>query len=54
MTLRGLFEFRVDPARAIPLEEVEPAKRHRHAFRDGRDVARLDQHPRRIRRSRSR
>ncbi|MGA2549915.1 MAG: glutamate synthase-related protein [Burkholderiaceae bacterium] len=26
MTLRGLFEFRVDPARAIPLEEVEPAK----------------------------
>ncbi len=26
MTLRGLFEFRVDPARAISLEEVEPAK----------------------------
>jgi len=26
MTLRGLFEFRVDPARAIPLSEVEPAK----------------------------
>jgi glutamate synthase domain-containing protein 2/glutamate synthase domain-containing protein 1/glutamate synthase domain-containing protein 3 len=26
MTLRGLFEFRIDPARAIPLEEVEPAK----------------------------
>ncbi len=26
MTLRGLFEFRFDPARAIPLEEVEPAK----------------------------
>jgi glutamate synthase domain-containing protein 2/glutamate synthase domain-containing protein 1/glutamate synthase domain-containing protein 3 len=25
MTLRGLFEFRIDPARAIPLEEVEPA-----------------------------
>jgi glutamate synthase (NADPH/NADH) large chain len=25
MTLRGLFEFKVDPARAIPLEEVEPA-----------------------------
>ncbi len=25
LTLRGLFEFRVDPARAIPLEEVEPA-----------------------------
>jgi len=26
MTLRGLFEFRVDPARAIPLDEVESAK----------------------------
>ncbi|MCM2209709.1 glutamate synthase-related protein, partial [Klebsiella quasipneumoniae] len=26
MTLRGLFEFKVDPSRAIPLEEVEPAK----------------------------
>ncbi|TAL79559.1 MAG: glutamate synthase subunit alpha [Burkholderiaceae bacterium] len=26
MTLRGLFEFKVDPARAIPLDEVEPAK----------------------------
>ncbi len=26
MTLRGLFEFEVDPARAIPLSEVEPAK----------------------------
>ena len=25
MTLRGLFEFRLDPAKAIPLEEVEPA-----------------------------
>ncbi|MGE8547337.1 MAG: glutamate synthase-related protein [Alcaligenes sp.] len=25
MTLRGLFEFRLDPARAIPLDEVEPA-----------------------------
>ena len=25
MTLRGLFEFRVDPARAIPIDEVEPA-----------------------------
>ena len=25
MTLRGLFEFRVDPAKSIPLEEVEPA-----------------------------
>ncbi len=26
MTLRGLFEFRSDPAHAIPLSEVEPAK----------------------------
>ena len=26
MTLRGLFEFRLDPAKAIPLEDVEPAK----------------------------
>src|SRR5690606_13296484 len=26
MTLRGLFEFKVDPARAIALSEVEPAK----------------------------
>ncbi|MFA5487654.1 MAG: glutamate synthase-related protein [Candidimonas sp.] len=26
MTLRGLFEFKFDPARAIPLSEVEPAK----------------------------
>jgi glutamate synthase (NADPH) large chain len=25
MTLRGLFEFRLDPARAIPIDEVEPA-----------------------------
>ncbi|MFM8576706.1 MAG: glutamate synthase central domain-containing protein, partial [Limnohabitans sp.] len=25
MTLRGLFEFKIDPARAIPLEQVEPA-----------------------------
>ena len=25
MTLRGLFEFRVDPAKAIPLDQVEPA-----------------------------
>ncbi|WP_329741955.1 glutamate synthase-related protein [Dyella sp. A6] len=25
MTLRGLFEFRTDPAAAIPLEDVEPA-----------------------------
>ncbi|WP_231378554.1 glutamate synthase-related protein [Bordetella sp. FB-8] len=26
MTLRGLFEFKVDPSRAISLDEVEPAK----------------------------
>ncbi len=26
MTLRGLFEFKVDPSRAIPVDEVEPAK----------------------------
>jgi glutamate synthase (NADPH/NADH) large chain len=26
MTLRGLFEFRVEPSRAIPLDEVEPAR----------------------------
>ncbi|MBL0422320.1 glutamate synthase subunit alpha [Ramlibacter sp. AW1] len=26
MTLRGLFEFRVDPSKAIPIDEVEPAK----------------------------
>jgi glutamate synthase (NADPH/NADH) large chain len=25
LTLRGLFEFKVDPAKAIPLDEVEPA-----------------------------
>jgi glutamate synthase (NADPH) large chain len=26
MTLRGLFEFRIDPAKSIPIEEVEAAK----------------------------
>ncbi|MFA9440979.1 glutamate synthase-related protein [Uliginosibacterium sp. sgz301328] len=26
MTLRGLFEFKIDPSRAIPLDEVESAK----------------------------
>ena len=26
MTLRGLFEFKFDPSKAIALEEVEPAK----------------------------
>ncbi|RPE67538.1 glutamate synthase (NADH) large subunit [Tibeticola sediminis] len=26
MTLRGLFDFKVDPSKAIPIDEVEPAK----------------------------
>jgi glutamate synthase (NADPH/NADH) large chain len=26
MTLRGLFEFKIDPSKSIPLDEVEPAK----------------------------
>ncbi len=26
MTLRGLFEFNIDPSKSIPLDEVEPAK----------------------------
>lgn len=26
MTLRGLFEFKLDPSKAIPLDQVEPAK----------------------------
>ncbi|MFZ6845615.1 glutamate synthase-related protein [Undibacterium sp. RuTC16W] len=26
MTLRGLFEFKIDPVKAIPLDQVEPAK----------------------------
>jgi glutamate synthase (NADPH/NADH) large chain len=26
MTLRGLFEFKIDPSKAIPVEDVEPAK----------------------------
>ncbi|HZV66443.1 MAG TPA: glutamate synthase-related protein, partial [Telluria sp.] len=26
LTLRGLFEFKLDPSKAIPLDEVEPAK----------------------------
>ena len=41
MTLRGLFEFRFDPSRAIPLDDVEPAKeivKRRHR----RHVAGLD------------
>ncbi len=35
MTLRGLFEFRVDPAKSIPLEEVEPAKEIVRRFATG-------------------
>jgi len=35
MTLRGLFEFRIDPAKAIPLEEVEPAKEIVRRFATG-------------------
>ena len=26
LTLRGLFEFKIDPAKAIPIDQVEPAK----------------------------
>jgi len=26
MTLRGLFEFKIDPSKAIPIDQVEPAK----------------------------
>jgi glutamate synthase (NADPH/NADH) large chain len=26
LTMRGLFEFKIDPSKAIPLDEVEPAK----------------------------
>ena len=26
LTLRGLFEFKIDPSKAIPIDEVEPAK----------------------------
>ncbi|MGP1684443.1 MAG: FMN-binding glutamate synthase family protein, partial [Giesbergeria sp.] len=35
MTLRGLFEFRFDPAKSIPLEEVEPAERIVRRFATG-------------------
>jgi glutamate synthase (NADPH/NADH) large chain len=35
MTLRGLFEFRVDPAKAIPIEEIEPAKEIVRRFATG-------------------
>ena len=35
MTLRGLFEFRFDPSRAIPLDDVEPAKEIVRRFATG-------------------
>ncbi len=35
MTLRGLFEFRIDPARAIPVEQVESAKEIVKRFASG-------------------
>ncbi|MCP5288067.1 MAG: glutamate synthase subunit alpha [Burkholderiaceae bacterium] len=35
MTLRGLFEFKVDPARAIPIDEVEPASEIVRRFATG-------------------
>jgi glutamate synthase (NADPH/NADH) large chain len=44
MTLRGLFEFKIDPAKAIPLDEVEPAKEIVKRFRHRRHVAGLHLH----------
>ena len=35
MTLRGLFEFRIDSAKSIPVEEVEPAKEIVRRFATG-------------------
>ena len=35
MTLRGLFEFRIDPAKSIPIEEVEPAREIVRRFATG-------------------
>ncbi len=35
MTLRGLFEFRIDPKNSIPIEEVEPAKEIVRRFATG-------------------
>ncbi|TNF62246.1 MAG: glutamate synthase subunit alpha [Burkholderiales bacterium] len=35
MTLRGLFEFRIDPSRAIPVDEVEPASEIVRRFATG-------------------
>jgi hypothetical protein len=44
MTLRGLFEFKVDPAKAIADRGGRAGKRDRQALRHRRDVAGLDQH----------
>jgi len=35
MTLRGLFEFKVDPAKAVPIDEVEPASEIVRRFATG-------------------
>jgi len=35
MTLRGLFEFRIDPAKSIPIDQVEPAKEIVRRFSTG-------------------
>ncbi|MFZ3140797.1 glutamate synthase-related protein [Polaromonas sp.] len=35
MTLRGLFEFRIDPSKAIPIDEVEPAREIVKRFASG-------------------
>ncbi len=35
MTLRGLFEFKIDPAKAIPVDEVEPASEIVKRFASG-------------------
>jgi glutamate synthase (ferredoxin) len=43
MTLRGLFEFKVDPTRD-PARRRRAGQGNRQALRHGRDVARLDQH----------
>jgi glutamate synthase (NADPH/NADH) large chain len=42
MTLRGLFEFRIDPAKSIPIEEVESAKEIVRRFRHWRNVSGID------------
>lgn len=35
MTLRGLFEFKIDPSKSIPLEDVEPAREIVRRFATG-------------------